>query len=172
MTKFCQVYKYSYLCLLLVFCSVLIGCGDPKPPGFPKLFPVTIHVVQEGKPLENATVTLINLDDTMKWAVGGVTNSDGNAVLSTHGKFKGAPLGKFKVLVFKQVSEGEEEYNDAMNRNDYMEAQKIDVNVYAYVEDIYNLPTTTPIEIEVVKGSKLIEVDAGPAVEIRKEFLK
>lgn len=157
---------------VLVSFPVISGCGEPRPAGFPKIYPVSAVVMQEGKPLEGAAISFHDSTGSMTWSIGGLTDAQGKTVLTTHGKFVGAPEGKFKVVVRKQVTEGEKEYNDAMNREDPAAAAKIPVHVYAYVEDIYNSPLTTPVEVEITRSTKTIEIDAGPAVKIEKEFLR
>ena len=157
--------------LLLVLAAA--GCGGPKKPdGLPALYPLTIHVTQEGKPLADATVSLVTPDGSMKWVVGGVTNADGNAKMVTHGKFDGAPEGNFSVMILKTINEGVDEYNAAMTQGDTAAAKKIEVNMWQLVGDDYTLPKTTPIKVDVKKNTKLLEVDAGPAVKIKKPFLK
>lgn len=165
------LWKSGLPCLLLLVLFVS-GCAERRPPGFPTLYPVTLHVTQEGEPLADASVSLRWIDNSMTWSIGGTTDEKGNVRLATHGKFEGAPLGKFKVVVFKTVSIGEKEYEEASNRGDLKAAEKIDVQVFSHVENRYNSPDTTPIEIEITKKDRLIEVDAGKAVKIKQVFMK
>jgi hypothetical protein len=60
----------------------------------------------------------------------------------------------------------------AMNRGDAAAAQGIEVNVFQCVENVYNSPKDTPVKVEVTKTTKVLEVDAGPAVQIKKPFMK
>lgn len=162
----------------LVFClSALclfsqLACRSLQPKDFPKLYPVVLSVTQEGKPLAGATVGLASPDDPVGWTVGGMTDRSGQAILWTHGKFKGAPAGKFKVRIEKDVVEGEKEYLEAMEREDYVAAHKIKVSCYSEVEKQFESYETTPIEIEITKKSSVIPIEAGPAVRIKKEYLK
>jgi hypothetical protein len=160
--------------VLLVFSGILVldGCGGPKPDGFPKIYPVELIVTQKGQPLTNADVSLISADDSLTWAVGGTSDQNGRVVLRTHGRYVGVPLGKFKVVLFKEANEGKQEYLDAMNRNDKAAAAKINVKIFSCVKPEYNSQTTTPIEIEITKNSKTINVDAGEAVKLPQEFLR
>ena len=60
----------------------------------------------------------------------------------------------------------------AVNRNDAAAAQKIDVKVFQCVEDAYASAKDTPVHVEVTKGMKVLDVNAGPAVQIKKPFMK
>ena len=160
-------------CLLFVFVALMPGCGDSeRPAGFPKLYPVSLKVTQEGTPLAKALVSLKMSDGSMVWSTGGVTNEQGIVVLWTHGKFRGAPEGKFKVIITKIINEGEEEMLAAADREDYMAAAKIPVNSYSCVKDEYESFEKTPLEIEITKKSRKIDIDAGTAVKIKREYMR
>jgi hypothetical protein len=159
--------------LSFLFFGTITGCGGTlKPDGLPVLYPVTITVSQEGKPVANMFVSLRSTDPAVTWAVGSLTNENGYAVIRTHGEFNGAPLGKYKVVLAKQENEGYDEYIAAKNRYDEVAAAKIDVKLFSCVEEKYNAPETTPIEIEITPQSKVIEIDAGPRVRIPQTFLR
>ena len=160
-------------CLFFVFAAIMSGCGDAeRPEGFPKLYPVSLKVTQESTPLAKASVSLKTSDGSMVWSTGGVTDEKGFVVLWTHGKFRGAPEGKFKVLITKIVNEGEEEMLAAANREDYAAAAKIPVNSYSCVKEEYESFEKTPLEIEITKKSRVIDIDAGPTVKIKREYMR
>jgi len=165
--------KFSAVCsAFFALVLVLPGCGgEQRPPGFPRLYPVSIKVTQEGTPLADATVSLRISDDSMTWSIGGRTDDQGVATLWTHGKFRGAPVGTFKVALDKVANEGEDELLQALEREDGT-AARIQVNSFSFVPAEYNSVETTPIEIEITSRSRMIEVDAGPAVRIRREYLR
>ena len=151
----------------------MLGCGGkPRPDGLPPTYPLAVKVLQEGVPLADATVSLVNADSPIQWAVGGVTNAEGVAKMWTHGTYDGAPEGNFSVVILKTVFEGMEEYNAALAREDTGAARRIQVNMFQLVEDVYTSSRTTPIKVEVTKRTKTLEVDAGPAVRLKKEFSK
>jgi len=108
----------------------------------------------------------------MTWTIGGKTDDQGIVALWTHGKFRGAPAGTFKVAVEKVVNEGEAEMLEAANREDFAAANRIQVNSFSFVEEKYTTVGTTPIEIEITPKSRTIEIDAGPAVKIRREYMR
>ena len=160
-------------CASFVFVLVFSGCSSEKrPPGFPKLYPVSLKVIQEGKPLSEAAVSLRKADNSMTWSIGGRTDERGIAVLRTHGKFNGAPEGMFKVTVEKVINEGEAEMIQALDREDQVAAKRIQVNSFSFVKDEYNSMEKTPIEIEITRKSKVIEVNAGPAVKMKREYMR
>jgi len=152
---------------------ITVGCGGEKrPDGFPPIYPVTIHVTQEGEPLEGASVALVAPDGSVPWVVGGTTGADGKVKLRTHGQFDGAPAGKYNVQISKTVYEGYDEYMASMNQNDTAAAQSIDVKVFQCVEDAYTSAKNTPVQVEITKETKILEVNAGPAVRIQKPFMR
>ena len=139
----------------------------------PKLYPaVRVKVVQDGQPLENAYVSLRSEDKSLSWGIGGKTDAQGVAQLWTHGKYKGAYAGTFKVVVTKEVNEGEKEYIDAMNQNDAKAAAAIKVQSFSFVEDKFGLESQTPLKIDIESSSKMIEVNVSPAVRIEKPYMK
>ena len=140
----------------------LAGCGEKLPDGMPKPVPCEIIVSQEGKPLENAIVSL-QPSEGGKWSAIGNTDATGKAIVFTMDKYKGAVAGKYKVLVSKtetEKSKGPVSSDEAMGRS-------TSLNGFYLVEESYGNPMTTPIEIEVVKGTVEYPVDAGKAVRIR-----
>lgn len=151
-------------CRLLAFFSVFLifalpGCSkSDKPEGFPDLYPCEIKIVQDGAPLEGANVTLVG---GATWAVGGGTNAGGVAKIHTHGKFDGAPVGKYKVLVTKNVTEGAptpEQLNDPSYSGD-------GGSTYNTVDKKFGTQTTTPLEIEITPGSNSETFDVEKAVK-------
>jgi hypothetical protein len=160
--------------LFLLSLGTITGCGGGplKPDGLPALYPVTIIITQEGKPVADMFVSLRSTDPAITWAVGSRTDENGHAPIRTHGEFNGAPLGKYKVVLDKQENEGYDEYVAAKNRYDEAAAAKIDVKLFSCVEEKYNALETTPIEIEITPQSKIIEIDAGPQVRIPRTFLR
>ncbi|HBT77501.1 MAG TPA: hypothetical protein DEB39_11415 [Planctomycetaceae bacterium] len=161
---------HGLLCLLVLS---LAGCGgDARPPGFPKLYPVSLKVTQGNVALAGASVKLREANASMTWSIGGMTDEEGIVVLWTHGRFRGAPEGKFKVAVSKLVNEGEEELIAALNREDHAAAKKITVNSYSLVAAEYESFSTTPIEIEITRKTRTLDISAGATVKIRREYLR
>jgi len=170
MKRIFVIFLLSAVCFLS---SLFTGCGGkPRPEGLPPTYPLAVKVLQEGVPLADATVSLVSLDAPIQWSVGGVTNADGVAKMWTYGTYDGAPEGSYSVVILKTVFEGLDEYDSAMARGEYSAARRIQVNMFQLVEDAYTSSRTTPIKVEVTKSTKTLEVDAGKAVRLPKEYLK
>jgi hypothetical protein len=161
--------RYGILGLACAGLALLVlGCqGEPLPDGMPKLCPVSVTIVQEGKPLANASIRLIPDDSTNKWSSGGSTNESGVAKLFTHGKFAGVPAGSYKVTVTKiempaPVSADQQKLLE--------KSASADEPTYDLVPAQYSLPNQTPLRLTVKsEGNTYEPFDLGPAVrEVRK----
>jgi len=153
----------ALLALLGTICCMQ-GCtgGDSKPEGLPDLHAVTLTVTQDGSPLAGASVQLVPADPSSnKWVSGGTTDADGNAEIKTHGKFPGAPAGKYKVTISKTLTE---DLNPEADANDPMAEKK--TKIYDLVDLKFGAAATTTAEIEVVAGSNSPEpIDVGAAIK-------
>ena len=99
-----QKFLQQFSVASVVICCVFAGCGgEPEPEGLPKRYPVTLTFTQEGEPCVEAIVTLFPESDS-PWGTGGITDANGSVKVQTHGKFPGAPAGKYKVTVSKTES--------------------------------------------------------------------
>jgi len=164
----------SVLLLSLAVASMsLIGCRkEPRPADLPDLFPVSVKVEQEGKPVPGAVVSLNHTDGVAKWSASCETGSDGIAKnFFTNGKYKGVAAGKFQVCVRKlerqEVEkvdlppEPKDEYERFLWRQKYEESQKRPPS-YDLIEAQYFDPRLSKLEIEVTAGGKNeFTVDAG-----------
>ncbi|MDR0871219.1 MAG: DUF4198 domain-containing protein [Planctomycetaceae bacterium] len=162
--------------IFLLLCLISTGCGQKMPDGMPKLRPVSVTVMQEGKPLADAAVSLRYPDAAAgNWAIGGQTDANGIAQLFTNG-YAGAPLGKFKVVLFKEIEEGMEEYNKAMaaamESGNSSAAKKVKVKIWSCVKPEYNDASKTPLEVEITADTKTLSLDAGQAVSIQQDFVQ
>jgi len=142
------------LFLTLLTTVALTGCGEKLPPGMPPLVPCEIIVMQEDKPLEGAVVRLQPTDNSSSWTAMGRTDSSGKMTVYTMDKYKGAVPGKYKVIVAKTESEA---------------AAGQPVSSFYVVDQQYGSASTTPIEIDVAKGTATHTVDVGTAVRIKAE---
>jgi len=160
--------KHSVLLFLLVCIFVLpTGCGRgelPHPPGMPKIYPTTLTITQDGKPLANATVGLFAIDgENATWTPSGVTDANGKAIMLTRGQFRGAAVGKYKVTVAVT------EYVDGTVINEQGEiiGPEMPTKIFTLVEMKYRKSTTTPLELEVTtKGVSDATFDVGKAVRV------
>ena len=158
--------------LILLSLIALSGCTMQRvPDGLPKLVPVTLTITQEGVPLSDAVVTLTDPSNSLQFMVGGTTNANGNVVLHTHGKYKGAPLGKFKVRVVKTETDQlpphlqtapnmrSPEFGAYSREIEKLPPQK----TYTLIEKRYTQSNTTPLELDIT-GPLTTTLDIGKAV--------
>ncbi|GHT32463.1 hypothetical protein FACS1894214_4330 [Planctomycetales bacterium] len=153
-----------------LFILFLSGCGGAeRPANLPKLYPTSITLTQEGKPLVNAMVMLYSADADFKWSVAGITNASGTAEIKTHGKFSGSPLGEYKVAVSKteNPNQGEsfDDTEEGQKKRAAAKRQSVAV-IYNLVEKQYMERDTTPLLIKIEKGKNRQTFDAGKAVRI------
>ena len=156
-----KILRLSLVCPI-VLCLAFVGCGgEPRPDGFPKLYPVSLTFIQEGEPVADAAVILLPQDDN-RWSSGGATDANGVAVLRTHGRFLGVPVGKYKVMVTKQ-----EIVPIGATTPDPLGAYGL-TNSYDLINPDFFNPNRTPFEIEVVSGRNQFEpIELGRKVRIR-----
>ena len=145
------VRELQLCCILTVMVFPLIGCGEKLPSDLPALVPCEIIVTQEGKPLEGAVVRLQPTDNS-EWTAMGRTDSSGKMSVFTRDKYKGAVPGKYKVIISKsEIGAGQE------GKSFYL------------VDQQFGTVASTPLEINVVKGTPTHTVDVGEAVRIEVE---
>jgi hypothetical protein len=153
----------------------LNGCGGIElPDGMPKLYPVTITITQEGKPLEGASVALISEDPSMsQWVAGGLTDASGNAVIKTLSKYKGAASGKYLITIVKQYAEPNKTQapNPATDPEGYGkyldEIRRKPADAWDLIDPRYSTGKS-PESIEVVKGRNKKTIEVGAAVKIKR----
>lgn len=164
--------RFALFCLLLLSMPLIAGCtGAKKPADLPELYPVKITVIQDGKPLADASVTLNDPTSASRFVVGYKTDAKGVAELHTDGKFKGAPAGKYKVLISKVYApemdpnevppedpEARKEYDARMAELTAQQAETVAVE--------YKRPTTTPAEIEITSAGLETTIDVGEKVNV------
>ena len=134
------------------------GCGrNTVPAGFPKLYPVTLELVQGETPLTEATVSLYPVDSSNQWSSGGFSDDKGRAVLRTHGGHSGVPKGKYRVAVVKAVAEGIPATMDEPGT----------LATFSLIERQYTLRQTTPLEVDVQADKNTFRLDVGNPVQYR-----
>ena len=132
----------------------LSGCSDAKRPAdLPQLHLTSITFTQEDQPLSGAEIIFFSKDNSCRWAVAGTTDSNGTAVLHTHGRFIGAPEGTFVITVSKTETENSEQG----------EVQTKPILVYTLVNKKYCSQATSPLEIKIEKGKNAKTFDLGKA---------
>jgi hypothetical protein len=165
----------------------LSGCGGPVlPSDLPKLHPTVITVLQEGKPLADAFVSMVNVDASVKWSCAARTDASGRATMQTNGMYAGAPEGTYQVVIVKQdVEGGADPYADAPDPNVDREAyqawysqnaQRIAAAsrqqrmVYDLLDPKFGSLSTTTLELTVVPGRNQVTFDVGAAIREVSRF--
>lgn len=149
------------------------GCSN-RPSGMPSLYPCKITVTQDGAPLADARVTMVNISDTETgdaWTPAGMTDSSGVAVMRTNNQYDGAAAGTYRIVVEKIETEpsrlGAPPPADSPEYEAWADkSANENLAQYALVEATYS-SSKTPHEIEVAKGSNEKTVDVGKAVKIK-----
>ena len=151
-----------YFTLFVALCLCLTGCSGQKyPDGMPKLVPCEITIQQEGQPLADAMVSLIPTQGDNKWSANGRTDDAGKAVIYTWGKYEGAAEGSYKVVVGKTHTDSAPQAASSDEETRRPQQDK----TYNLVEEVYSEASTTPLEIELKKGTKEFTLDAGKAIK-------
>jgi hypothetical protein len=167
--------KYStYILILLIF---ITGCKKNIPADLPPLYPCEITVIQNGLPLDGATVILSYTNESrptegQRWFPMGVSDENGIVLIRSNSLYDGAPKGVYKVTVQKTIS-GKSKYGPPPPENSpkYEKWEEIvnneEIPVYGLVETQYTDADKTPHQIEIQKGKNKLTVDVGKSVEYR-----
>ena len=137
----------------------------------PKLYPATVTVMQDGRPLEGAEIVLINTDPAVNWSAGGVTDKNGIVKLRTMGQYEGAPLGKYKVGVRKvevpDIALPLDIPSDPEELREYQRlAREIAENTFFLVEEKFSIGRTQ-LEVEITASNYNGTVDVSPAIRVK-----
>lgn len=161
MIKCFNVVQIGFFAMLIVLST---GCSKtPKPDGFPEVYPCAISIVQDDQPLSGASVMLVpETNGERNWVVSGGTDANGVARLYTHGKYPGAPAGKYKVTVSKLLVEGELPSDKPVSPSASVPTPKS----YDLVDTLYKNARTTPFEIEIGSQKNAQMFDVGKAVRL------
>jgi hypothetical protein len=154
---------YSGLLIILLF--PLHGCDrSVHTHDLPQLYPTVITLTQEGKPLENALVFLYSTDLNFKWSIAAVSDRNGKATILTHGKFHGAPVGEYKIVVTKTEPSDKDLLKSNSDYNPEAHVVKPKITLFSFIEKQYTDITTTPLTIVIEKGKNVHNFDLGKAV--------
>lgn len=150
--------------LLVLFCILASACGSSKTPdGMPSLIQCTVIITQDGKPLHNANVSFLPEDSSSKWNASGSTDTSGKALMYTWSVHKGVAAGKYKVTVRKVETE---KLPPAPSGSTQPSRSP---DSFSLIEKQYGNVESTPLMVEIAKGTKEITLDVGEPV---KELLK
>lgn len=128
----------------------LIGCGG-TPEGQRPTAPVEVTVTYKGKPVVDATVTFISVENPI--AANGITNEQGVAILHTYQPKDGAVIGNHQITVTKV----EIDKNVKTKPIDPSQADVVGYTPLTPLKSLipkkYDLPGTSGLTAEVKKGS-------------------
>lgn len=151
-------------CFLLGLSAVGCGSAPDRPENMPPLLPVQVKLLQDGTPLAGASVRLVPNGASSSWYTGGTTNDQGIAEVHTHGKFSGAPAGKYKLVVTKfETPSATSSTLENLNQPTSKDA------TYDLVDPKFGNPSKTTLELEVTEGQADHEFDLGPAVHVKRQ---
>jgi len=166
--------KYTFL-ILIATMMTFSGCqfgGEALPKDMPKLVPAKIQVTQDGAPLAGAAVLLIDSAGNRQWEAGGMSDASGTIELYTNGRYKGAPAGKYKVVVTKTETDpsqaGPDPGIDDPKYGEYMAKLASErLATYTLVDRKFADEKNTPLEVEIKKGGEVHKFDVGEKVKIK-----
>jgi len=156
----------------LIFVSTVVavlifaGCGGQKfPSDMPPIYPQRIIVTQGGAPLAGIIVGLHPVEES-KWNAAGLTDANGVADIFTHGMYRGAVEGKYKVTLFR------EQHESRVLRTTPDGIDITETTIYSLVELKYTQPGTTPLEIEVTRRNTVVTFDIEPVAPIVTDVIR
>ena len=164
---------HSVLFILAFFCLVSGGCVKKQklPDGMPAPQPTVITIIQDGKPLEGASIALLPSDTSNSWNAGAATDSTGKAAPKTLNKYDGVVPGKYRILVTKRISD-ESKFTppdpdaDPEAYAKYMqESMGEKVASYDLIDPKFGKITDNTETIDVVTGKNEKTIDVGTAVK-------
>lgn len=91
------------LCFVItvLFVMWIVYLYEAPAPGLPPLHRVRLNFFVNGQPLKYADVSLVPLEKSVPWVMGGTTDKKGRVEIYTKNQYRGAPAGKMAVCVSK-----------------------------------------------------------------------
>ena len=150
--------------LLLTISIALVfqaGCAknSSRPADMPKLRSVRITIIQDGKPLEGADVTLTAKTPMNYGVATGATDASGIAVLRTYG-FDGVPDGQYTVTVSKRSVEGATQVTNPIDGS----TREAGGSIFQTVDVQYTDTQSSPLGISVSGKAAKESFDVGASV--------
>lgn len=164
--------KYTTIVPILILPLFCFGCGQKLPSDLPRLYPTTLVITQEGKPLGDATITM-NAEGS-KWPVTGLTDANGEAKMFVNGMYEGAPEGTYKVIVNKTETEEPDlppppenaDPQQMMLYNESIVPLMGQLKTFNRVEAVNTAFETTTLSVSIASGTDRYPLDAGKAVRV------
>ena len=139
------------------------GCGprDGRPADMPRLYPVQVSIIQDGKPLGEADVTLTAKTPTNYGVSTGFTGASGIAILRTYG-YNGVPVGQYTVAVVKHIVEGATLATSEIDGSTY----ETGGTIYQTVDVQYTDTVESPLIIDVTEKGATESFNVGAPVRV------
>lgn len=146
--------------------ALTVGCGKTIPAEFQDLCPTTITIVQNGTPLEGASVALTPLGGA-GLSAGGTTDAKGEVILYTQGEYKGAKPGKYRVSVVKESRTLNEDAagGSVGGPPATPEQRKAMYTIRTFVDPKFTSSRMSPLEIEIKSGENIQTFDVGDPID-------
>jgi len=159
--------NFILIVLVVVLLVTSSACNKKqKPADLPPLHPVKLTVIQDGNPMEGATVSLIADGTNVRFTTAGVTGKDGVATIKTDAEWPGAPAGKYKVCIKKLVMPPEDPADASLSFEERKaKAGARSDQTKSVVDSKFLRPRTTPLSIEVTENGVTETLDVGAAVD-------
>ena len=175
-----QVRSKQRICglLLLAFLSLyLSGCGKKQklPDGMTDPYPTVITVIQDGKPLEGASIALIPSDASNSWNAGAVTDATGKASIKTLNKYEGVVEGKYRIVITKRESDKSkftsppDQQTDPQGYSKFLQdSAREKLDSYDLIDPKFGKLAADIELIDIVPGKNEKTIDVGEAVRIKR----
>lgn len=159
--------RYLFPAFLLLALLSFSGCSnEQKPADLPTLHPVELTVIQDGKPLEGATVLLMPTGTSTRFSSSAVTDKSGVAAIKTDAKYPGAPEGKYKVCISKVVAPSAAHVDNSLSYEEQQSKIAESAKQTKSVVDSKFLKFgTTTFSIDVTSTGVKETLDVGAAVD-------
>ena len=158
---------YIPMVLVVVLLVTSIACNKKKKPvDLPPLYIVKLTVIQDGNPLEGATVSLIADGVNVRFTTAGVTDKNGVASIKTDAEWPGVPAGKYKICIKKLVLPPEDPADASLSFEERKaKAGARSDQTKSVVDSKFLRPRTTPLSIEVTEQGVTETMDVGAVVD-------
>jgi len=164
----------------VLLCMFVSGCSK-VPPGFPKLFPITVTVTDGTEPIPKIRIVFYPKSDSGAYAISGETKSDGVApIFTVQGEYmaRGVPEGEYVVTVADNItlehwlSPAERAALSRSETAEYItEYQKQLAEIPRCIPGVLcvmarpdahgAVPARSPITFEVKKGKNVLDIDVS-----------
>jgi hypothetical protein len=135
--------------VLFVLIAAVSGCGgESRPADLPSLYPCSITITLDGKPLDNAAVNLNSVEQS-KWFAFGITDQNGVVTMNTQTKYPGVASGEYTVTVTKEAGDPNWTPDPAK--------PEVGAPVILFVGVKYANKDTSPLHCTVKEGSNQFE---------------